>query len=330
MANNTDLDETVYEQDPAEIEAAYRTTRGDFIVDVEEEEREGEEGSNEEEESVDEEDTTSESNEDTQDEEKSASLSRNDEDIDEVDTPKIPRSRLNKVIEQREELKDRVSWLEEQLEKFIEGKSPPKRVEPERSEYDFDLAESKYIDLILEGDSKTATALRREINEERAYLFKQEINTVKEEARQHAKEEASATLEGGRFDTLVNSYEQKYPFLDVESKEYNEDALDTVNSLMVGYIKDKGMNQIEALTKAINKIVPMFTKDVKQSLGQKRTDTAKTKALEAAKKQPIKQQTSIKEDKISVADLNVSKMTEKQFNKLTAEERAILRGDILG
>ncbi len=343
ILNDEDLDETLYEQSKEELDKAYRTSRGDFIVDEDEDQdsddeedlddEEDEEESSDEEES--DEDGESEEDEDGENEESEGEEEGNDE--DEEESPRIPRSRLNQVIEQREEYKDRVAWLEEQLERLISNPTAAKKEEKEevetRPEYDFDKAEAKYIELILDGETDKAISLRKEINEERSYLFKSEIDKIKEEAAEIASTNSDSAVKESKFDTLVESYENKYPFLNADSDEYNEDAVETVNTLMVGYMQNNGLDKAEALTKAINKASPMFSKETKTTLGNKkksRSDTSKKKALDAAKKQPKKPEASLKDTKTSVTDIPVSKLSEGQFKKLTAKEKAILRGDVVG
>jgi len=73
--------------------------------------------------------------------------------------------------------------------------------------------------------------------------------------------------------------ESKHPFLDHKSKSYNEEAVDTVNTLLAGYIA-AGKGKVESLQLAISKVVPLYTKkEVKTSIGEQRKVDAGKKLL---------------------------------------------------
>jgi hypothetical protein len=274
----------------------------------------------------DSEDEDSEEEEDQEDEEEEepAPKSKND--------TRIPKSRLNEVIRQREEARERNLWLEEQLEKLIaqataqkEATVAPKETPPS---YDFDSAEEQYISLVIEGEVAKATKLRGEINRARQEEMTRMIEGVRETALTNAKQEGARAVQEQSFGTLVATMESKYTFLDHNSDDYNEDAVETVNTLLNGYVS-KGMSKSEALKKAVDKIVPMFIKDKpasKPSLGDKRTSDAGKKAVKASKSQPANVKTSSLKQR-DVAVTSVATLTEKDFEKLTDREKRVLRGD---
>ena len=79
-------------------------------------------------------------------------------------------------------------------------------------EYDFDEAEAKYIELILEGEVKDATTLR-EINKARDELYNYQIETARKSAKNDAVTETSNSLDEARFNTLLTSYVEEFDFL---------------------------------------------------------------------------------------------------------------------
>ena len=253
-----------------------------------------------------------------------------EEEIEEEELPKnikVPKSRLDEVIKQREEAKERSAWLEAQLEKLIaretQVQQAPKEVRPA---YNYDEAEEQYIQLVIEGETAKAAKLRAEINSNRDLDLKALIAEVTKETTSKVKSESSQVIEEERFSTLIDSFENKYKFLNADSKEYNEEAVDTVNTLLAGYVA-AGKTKSEALKLAVNKVAPLYVKtvDTKQTLGNKRKVEAGKKAVEAAKSQPSKTKSvSTKQD---FDKIDVSKMSEKDFAKLTDKEKRILRGD---
>lgn len=267
-------------------------------------------------------------------EEEEESEDENEEDeIDEESKKKdvrIPKNRFDKALRQRDEWKERSLWLEEQLEKMISHSTSQKKVEEEVpvSTYDFDASEEQYANFLIEGETAKAIKLRREIDSERQKEFKILISQIKDGAIKEAESKSSIAIENANLQTLIKNYENKYPFFNSEGDDYNEEAVDTVNTLMTGYMA-KGLSKTEALTKAVKQVAPMFDKEIKTtktSLGQKRKVEAGKKAAEASKSQPVKTKSSTSE-KIDTTKLDIHKMSEKDFAKLTPKELKILRGD---
>lgn len=301
--------------------------RGD-IVEEEELEEETLEDEDDEEESEESEDEDLEEDEDEGEDGESEDDEENEE---EVDNQRIPRSRLNQVIKQRDEEKQRTLWLEQQLERLIE-KQDVKEVKEEVSkapEYDFVEAEEKYIDFILEGETKKASSLRNEIDKARTEQWDYKFKNIEEKAKKTAKAESSASIEDDRFDSLIENYENKYSFLNLDSDDYNEEAVETVNTLMAGY-QANGKPKSQALKAAIVKVVPMFTKEnpspPKKGLGDRKKTTRKRNA-KASQQQPAKTsgKKAINRD---LDELKVSTLSDKDFDSLSEKEKKILRGDM--
>jgi hypothetical protein len=247
---------------------------------------------------------------------------------EEVEDPKIPRSRFNQVIKQREEAKERNAWLEAQLEKLIQKQTEVVQSEVQKApSYDFETAETKYISLIIEGEVQEATRLRKEIDKARRDEMMGIIKEIKDSAEDNAKKQSGVLVEQEKFNNLVENFESKYKFLNAESKEYNEEAVDTVNTLLAGYVA-AGKSKSEGLRLAVQKVAPLYTKvaDSKPTLGNKRKVEAGKKAAQAANSQPSKTK-SVSTKAVDRESVDVFKISEKDFAKLTAKEKSILRGD---
>lgn len=300
--------------------------RGDSHVDDEDQEDQ---------EVEDQEDEDQEDSEDSEEESEEEDSVGEDEEVEEEEVkpkklPKIPKDRLDKALRQRDEYKDRALWLEEQLEKLIEQNSTKQEKEkvPPPPPYDFDGAEEQYVALLLEGETAKAVKLRREIDNQRQLQFQNLIAEIEERAIEKATQTSSASTENAKFQALIENYENKYPFLDSEHDDYNEEAIDTVNTLLAGYIA-KGISKSEALKKAVGKVAPMFvqeTKATKKSVGQERKVEANKKAASAIKSQPPKTRSSAS-NSVDTSKLDISKMSERDFAKLTQKELKALRGD---
>lgn len=257
-----------------------------------------------------------------------------DEEEEEEEHPKgkikIPKERFDEVNEQYKAAKQRERWLEEQLEKLINsGSQDKKKLEEITAEaYDFEEAEEKYISLVIEGDAPEAAKLRREINAKRAEADAQRIKAIKEEAAREIK----AAQDEEKFNLLIENYESKYDFLDPGSKRYNAEAVDTINTLMAGYLA-KGSVRSEALKKAVEKVVPMFKvaeKKTPTGAPDKRTLEQKKKNIQAIKRTPVQLKGKNAKD-LDIDTLDVTSLDDKEFAKMSKDRRALakLRGDIL-
>lgn len=255
-----------------------------------------------------------------------------DEDDEDESEQRIPKGRLNQVLRQRDEERERVRWLEEQLEVLIRGKGVEDEDDVEEEdagppEYDFDEAEAKYIELILEGEVKDATALRKEINKARDELYNYQIDTARKAAKNDAVTETSNSLDEARFNTLLTGYVEEFDFLNDKSKAYNEKAVVMANKLMASYMAE-GKTKSQALKAAVEDVTPLFEKPKAKPSATERTKEARKKAARASKTQPPSLKGTGKASR-TIKPSDIGKMSEKIYNSLTAKEKAKLRGDIL-
>jgi len=312
-----------------QTELDLQKARGDFLEDPS---SENDEVVNEEEVvEEDEEESTPEGEEEVLEEEGEEEVEE-EEPTAKTKSIKVPKSRLDKVIAQREVEKERVSWLEDQLEALIEKgvgtKDPVVEKKEVLPEFDFPKAEQEYADFLLGGDSDKAAALRSKITAEQAKAIMQEVQGLSEKTSETALKQTQEAIENTKLEAVVETLEAQYPFLDYNSDQYNEEATETINDFMTIYAA-KGMTKAEALRKAVIKMAPMYSEEVEEvaTQKQKRTAAAKTKRVKASNAQPPKTATGVKTS--ADGELSVSKLSRKEFKNLTQKEKAILRGDII-
>lgn len=251
-----------------------------------------------------------------------------DEELDdEPEDIQIPKARLDEVIAQREAQKDRVDWLEQQLETLINQKQvPEERTKEVVDLFDFSKAEEDYANFLIEGEVSKASALRSNIDTERKKEMQSMIDDIKQSSEDKAVSTSQEAIENDRFSTMISNFENKHSFLDADSETYNEEAVETVNTLLAGY-QASGKTKSQALKMAVSKVIPMYdVKPEKQSLGNKKKVTARRKAVKASQNQPPKTSSKGVKD-IDMETVNISKLSEKDFDSLTAKEKRVLRGD---
>jgi hypothetical protein len=238
----------------------------------------------------------------------------------------VPKSRLDEVLQKQKA-------LQKQLEDMKKAQEPPANAP---APYDFDSKEREYMNLVLDGKEADAVKLRQEIrNAEKAQL---EFD-MNEKMQQTVQYNAQATA----LQAAANELEAQFPVFDQNSEAYNEGYTQEVIGLRDAFIM-QGYDAVDALTKAANFVIKTndlaapeptsSTLDARTAPKQKPVDeVAKKRAevskkLKAAESQPpeLPGESSAARGERAV---DVSTMSEDEFNALPDATIKRLRGDIL-
>jgi len=244
------------------------------------------------------------------------------------DKPKtVPHSRFNEVNEEAKLHRARVLALEEELAR-MKGAAPvaPKKEEAPAPAYDFDDAEERYAAAILDGDTGKAKSIRAEMRtkqQEEADKRAEELADRRYKTNKAADDAQRTKLE---FEVELNKAYAAFPFLNADSAEKNQDAIDEVLVWQQSFLS-KGGTAAEALAAAVKKIAPRFAKaadePVQAAAVAPKPDLQK--GLDRAAKVPEKPQGV----GARASTLDVSKMSGKDLKALSAEDEASLAGDIV-
>ena len=236
--------------------------------------------------------------------------------------PMVPKARLDEVLAKQKALQKQLDEIKAANEKSEEA--------PEA--YDFDAKEVEYQNMVLDGETEKAVALRREIRQaERAqleYEMRQEMTqTVSQDREMTALQQAAAAME------------EAYPVFDKNSESYNEDYTNEVVELRDMFMV-KGYDAVAALSRAVKYVVSDHGLDEVQESApslagkpQKTDELAKKRAqvgkkLKAAEAQPPElpgESSSMHGEKA----IDIANMTEEEFDALPEATLKRLRGDIL-
>ena len=236
--------------------------------------------------------------------------------------PMVPKARLDEVLAKQKALQKQ---LDEVNAANVKSEEAPES-------YDFDAKEVEYQNMVLDGESAKAVALRREIRKaERAELefeMRQEMSqTVSQDRQQTALQQAA------------NAMEEAYPVFDRNSEDFSEEMTNEVVELRDAFMST-GYEAVDALSKAVKYVVKDHDLDQAQESvpslagkAQKTDELAKKRAsvsrkLKAADAQPPElpgESSSMHGEKTS----NLSDMTEEEFAALPEATLKRLRGDIL-
>lgn len=234
----------------------------------------------------------------------------------------IPRGRFNEVNQQRKDALAQLAAANEEIARLKEGReaAPAATAAAQSAVFDVEAQEEAYVEALMDGDTKAAVAIRRQIN---AHLQHQASERVTQELTTRQAEQL--------LKNTAKSVSDAYPWL-------NQPESDDVLELILAARDRKiaaGMPPHLALADAANTIAPRFAPagdtpsgDLPKVAAAKDTRPAAALARGAADStaQPPALQAGIGQ-RATATRVNVSQLTEEQFEALTPAEKKRLRGD---
>lgn len=242
----------------------------------------------------------------------------------------IPKARFDEV---QHKAREREAELQRRLDAAQAREKQETTNENVQSlEEALDKLDTQYAELLLEGETEKANAVRKEWRQKQNDLFDIRLEQRSSLASQQA-------IESMRFDRQLAEYEVKFPVINPDSESFNQGVADEVADLMSAF-EGKGWNAVAALNKAIKYVIPETTggeqaeapKLDPEMVRTKRNVRARKKVAEVAEKSPPdiidKGRDS---DKVGTGDglPDVTKMTPDQFAELSEAQLRKLRGDNL-
>ena len=128
--------------------------------------------------------------------------------------PMVPKARLDEVLAKQKALQKQLDEINAANEKAEEA--------PES--YDFDAKEVEYQNMVLDGETDKAVALRREIR-------KAEREQLEYEMRQEMSQTVNQDRQMTALQQAANAMEEAYPVFDRNSDDFNEDITNEVVEL---------------------------------------------------------------------------------------------------
>jgi len=292
------------------------TDRGDELV-VEET---GDEGATPEAGAKKDEETSDEKGKEGADE-KTADEKGKDEVEKDVPNPMVPRARLTESQRKRKEAEARAVALEEELRELRDqgghGKAFKEFTEKVDKLYeDVEVARA-------EGEYKKAAKLQRELDQMRDSSNKAQTEYIAQQRAVQAQHLAA-------YEAVVDQVELLVPELNPKHEEFSDDLLADVSAIRDGY-EARGVAPAAALKRALKYVLGRDIFDEKsmrrESIPEKRKTDVKAN-VEAAKKQPPDTDKSAPTEK--ALSIDVSKLSDEEFDKLPEATKKRLRGDFVG
>ena len=237
--------------------------------------------------------------------------------------PMVPKSRLDEVLAKSRDLQRQIDDLKSNQE--------PAQEAPEA--YNFDEKEIEYQQMVLDGETDKAVALRKEIRAaEKAELEYEMGQKFTQQSTQHQEIQV--------LQKAANELEAQYSVFDADSTNFNAEYTQEVVNLRDAFIS-QGQTPVEALQKAASYVIKINdissdisnpslspskkTKQPADQVAKKRKEVSKK--LKAAESQPPDmpgESSSAHGEKV----VDISSMTDDEFNALPEATLKRLRGDI--
>ncbi len=245
-------------------------------------------------------------------------------------SPGIPRSRLNEVTQQRREAEQRAAAMEAdnallraQLAELTAGRSPAAQAPaasaaaaPAAPSFDVDEAEEQYAQLLMEGDTKGAAALRRQINQ--SIVASTLDHVAQNSASQRSQAAAAETVEA-----LLT----QHPWLGTED---GQEALDLIEASAAMKVQ-QGMSLADALLDATQRIAPRFAPPAGGGQGGGQSgDMRVQRAIERGATHSLMQPANTAAgmgNRAAPPNVDTSKLSDDEYMALPEAERRKARGD---
>ena len=239
------------------------------------------------------------------------------------------KATLDKEREAREAAERRAAELELRLQQTAQQQE--KVLRTEEIETQIEGLEEKYQELLLDGNTKEAGQIMRQIRH-----MERQIATAEAEAR--ASQTTAQALEGERMEVAIARLEANYPEFNTASENYDADLVSLVLAKQKAYVS-AGDSPSRAMIKAGEEVAKRFltkaasedAKGLAKAAENDRQKQAVGKALSAQRAQPASmKEAGMDSDTRGEKGLpDVSKMTADEFAALPEATQARLLGNLV-
>lgn len=239
----------------------------------------------------------------------------------------IPKARFD---EAQRKARERNKELELKIADY-EAKAAKEAAQVDTSALATEIEElsDKHEDFLLEGELEKARAVRKIRDAKQNELFDQRL-------AQQSQVTGTAAVEQMRFDAQLAQFEAKFPAINPDSDDFDQEITNEVNTLLTAF-KANGFTNTAALNKAIHYVIredsdkPVITEDP-ALVRSKRSQQARKRVAKVVKKSPPSLADKGRDsDKTGSGDglPDVTKMTPEQFDELSEADLKKLRHDRL-
>lgn len=244
----------------------------------------------------------------------------------------VPHARFHEVNEELKQQRAERLRLEEELAR-AKGAKPVEEAAPkeEPKPYDFDAAEDRYMDAVLDGDKDKARQIRSEIRNEERKQFENQSNAVAKQASEEQLQLRDAEAEKALLVKVLDEGLAKYPFLDNNSELANQDAIEDVIARRDLYLK-QGMSASKAVAAAIEKVAPRYA-PAADAGAEPQKPKPKADLTPEQVKRNLERERQIPQVMPGVGergkDIDFANLSEDEFEALSEADKRKARGDFV-
>ena len=314
-------------------------SRGDFVGEDESlddavESVDVEEASDDEAETEEEADAeaSEETNDDESGEDETDDVDDDDDDgsdnVSDDKNPVVPRTRLNKEAEKRRQAEQEVQRLQELLEK--QNAQPQDAQEPEKPKeltVDKGKFEKMQLAMLDENTDEAMTLFKELMTEVVSSVATGDKGVDMEALREEVRAEMNATQERTALQNKATELFESYPELNHQGDMADETLIQEVIKLRDFNVSD-GSSYVDALQDAVDYVAHKYKLEDRKAPPAKAT---KRVDIEAKTKVAQKERGKLKGDSNKSKDdvVDISKMSESQYEKLSDEAKRRARGDFV-
>ena len=237
----------------------------------------------------------------------------------------VPISRFQEVNDRRKTAEQALADAQAELARYratdangagMGSAQTSAQTAPPESRFDLDAQEEAYANALLDGDTKGAAAIRREINQhlEQAAVQRYHSETNQQRASQE-------------YSVLVDQVMDAHPWLD---QPEGSQAMDLIVELVDARVR-KGASPAQALSEAVSAIVPRFAPAGGQQLvpamaTDPRIAASLARGARVSSDQPAAMLGGIG-NRSTGGMPDVDQLDDEQFSRLSEAEKRKMRGD---
>jgi hypothetical protein len=242
-------------------------------------------------------------------------------DVDDDDKEQmVPISRLNKVIDERNKLREQVSKPQPQQQ--VQQEAIP-TIDDLRKEHK--AKRKEWQKAVFDNDSDKADSLLDEMDALEAAIDDARFDEVSTTTRAQSADDI-------RYDNLLEQYQKEYPVIDKSSDNFDQSIVTEMFEVREAFIA-KGLPWSKALEKAHNLVLkPLGTKKKASDTKENRESESKKNLADALTRQPANVADigdSADANNHKKFGIDISRLTMEQFDKLPDDIKTKLRGDTL-
>lgn len=244
----------------------------------------------------------------------------------------VPKSRFDEAVNKERAAREAAERRAAELEAKV--RQEEKSADVKKLEESVDEMETKYNDLVMDGEKEKAREMMKQIRltERKIAEMMSDEKTTRATAR---------AVEQVRMEAAIAKLESDYPQFNKESEDFDQDLVDLTLAEHQRLMEVEKMSPSAALLQAGMKIMKKMSpaaaadKEGARGLaaaakGADRKAGQVSKNLDTAKRQPASMKASGKDsDQAGETKIDVSTLTPSEFNALPETTKARLRGDFL-